>query len=68
MVRWGCTIDLERCVGCQSCVIACKAENGTPRNIHWMRVLEREEGGTNPGPYYLTGKAGGSIGGGNNGY
>ncbi len=44
MVRWAFSIDLERCVGCQSCVIACKAENGTPRNIHWMRVLEREEG------------------------
>ncbi len=43
MVRWGFTIDLERCVGCQSCVIACKAENGTPLNIFWMRVLESEE-------------------------
>ncbi len=43
MVRWGFTIDLERCVGCQSCVIACKAENGTPLNIHWMRVLESNE-------------------------
>ncbi len=44
MTRMGMTIDLERCVGCQGCVIACKAENGTPRNIHWMRVLEKEEG------------------------
>src|SRR3989304_5990270 len=44
MTRWAFSIDLERCVGCQSCVIACKAENGTPRNIHWMRVLEKEEG------------------------
>lgn len=44
MTRMGFTIDLERCVGCQACVIACKVENGTPRNIHWMRVLEKEEG------------------------
>lgn len=44
MTRLGFAIDLERCVGCQGCVIACKAENGTPRNIHWMRVLEKEEG------------------------
>jgi molybdopterin-containing oxidoreductase family iron-sulfur binding subunit len=37
-------VDLKRCVGCQSCVIACKAENGTPPGIFWMRVLENEEG------------------------
>ena len=44
MTRMGFSVDLERCVGCMACVIACKAENGTPRNIHWMRVLEKEEG------------------------
>lgn len=44
MTRWGFTVDLERCVGCQTCVIACKVENGTPPNIHWMKVLEKEEG------------------------
>ncbi|MBI3058020.1 MAG: 4Fe-4S ferredoxin, partial [Deltaproteobacteria bacterium] len=42
--RWGMTIDLKRCVGCQSCTLACKAENGTPPGIFWMRVLEKEEG------------------------
>ena len=44
MTRLGMVIDLERCVGCQGCVLACKAEHGTPRGIHWMRVLEREVG------------------------
>jgi len=44
MARLGFTVDLERCVGCMGCVIACKAENGTPPSIHWMKVLEREEG------------------------
>jgi molybdopterin-containing oxidoreductase family iron-sulfur binding subunit len=42
--RWGMAIDLKRCVGCQSCTLACKVENGTPQGIFWMRVLEKEEG------------------------
>ena len=43
-VRWGMAIDLKRCTGCQSCTIACKAENGTPPGVFWTRVLEKEEG------------------------
>jgi molybdopterin-containing oxidoreductase family iron-sulfur binding subunit len=37
-------IDLKRCIGCDSCTLACKAENGTPPGIFWMRVIETEEG------------------------
>jgi molybdopterin-containing oxidoreductase family iron-sulfur binding subunit len=32
-------IDLERCVGCHTCAVACKLENDTPLGYWWNRVL-----------------------------
>jgi len=37
-------IDLKTCVGCQACTIACKSSNGTPPDIFFSQVHEREIG------------------------
>jgi Fe-S-cluster-containing dehydrogenase component/Ni,Fe-hydrogenase III small subunit len=44
MVRWGMVIDLRKCIGCQACTVACKAENLTPQGVFWNRVLKIESG------------------------
>jgi Fe-S-cluster-containing dehydrogenase component len=52
--RWGMVVDLDRCTGCEACVVACRAENNIPtagpveaargRAIHWVRVERYWEG------------------------
>jgi len=52
--RWGMAVDLDRCTGCEACVVACHAEKHIPtvgageaargRAMHWIRVERYWEG------------------------
>jgi Fe-S-cluster-containing dehydrogenase component len=44
MARYGMAIDLKRCIGCDTCTLACKSANATQRGILWNRLLKYETG------------------------
>lgn len=42
MAKYGIIVDLKRCTGCMTCVIACKQENLTRPGVWWNKILELE--------------------------
>jgi len=52
--QWAMVIDLDRCTGCEACVVACRVENNIPtvgpdeaakgRSINWIRIERYVEG------------------------
>src|SRR5688572_30322348 len=37
-------VDMDTCIGCKCCVVACNEQNGNPAAINWRRVVEIEGG------------------------
>ena len=44
MGKYAMAVDLEKCIGCGACIVACKAENRVPPDVFRLTVYELEQG------------------------
>jgi Fe-S-cluster-containing dehydrogenase component len=44
MTRYAMAVDIDRCLGCEACLVACSVENGLPLGSHRVRMRETAVG------------------------